>query len=91
MNKQELIAAMAEKAGLTKAQAQAALDAAIEVVVEALKKGDEVRLVGFGTFSAPIRPARTIKVPGTKETREVPEQRVPKFKPGKSLKEAVNT
>ena len=90
MNKQELIAAVADKSGLTRAQAQAALDAAIEAVVEALKKGDEVRLVGFGTFSAPMRAARTIKVPGTGETRELPEQRVPKFKPGKSLKEAVN-
>ena len=90
MNKQELIAAVAEKAGLTKAQAQAALDAAIETVIEALKKGDEVRLVGFGTFSAPMRGERKVRIPGTGETKTLPAARTPKFKPGKGLKDAVN-
>lgn len=90
MNKQELIAAVAEKAGLTKAQAQAALDAAIEAVIEALKKGDEVRLVGFGTFSAPMRGERKVRIPGTGDTKTLPAARMPKFKPGKGLKDAVN-
>jgi len=91
MNKQELIARIAEKAGVTKAQAAACLDAAVEVVTEALKEGDEVRLVGFGTFSAPMRKERTVRVPGTKETRTLPAMRMPKFKPGKTLKDAVNS
>ncbi len=90
MNKQELIAQVAEKAGLSKAQATAALDAAIETVIEALKNGDEVRLIGFGTFSAPMRAERQVRIPGTGETKTLPAQRVPKFKPGKGLKEAVN-
>ncbi len=90
MNKQELIAKVAEKAGLTKAQAQAALDACIEAVVEELKSGGEVRLVGFGTFSAPIRPERQVRIPTTGETKTLPAMRVPKFKPGKGLKDAVN-
>ncbi len=90
MNKQELIAKVAEKAGVTKAQAAACMDAAIEAVAEALKNGDEVRLVGFGTFSAPMRKERTVRVPGTGETRTLPAMRVPKFKPGKTLKDAVN-
>ena len=90
MNKQELIAKVAEKAGLTKTQAAAALDAAMESVMEALKAGDEVRLVGFGTFMVSHRAARKQKIPGTGEVREIPAMNVPRFKPGKALKEAVN-
>ena len=90
MNKQELIASMAEKAGLTRAQAQAALDAFVETVVEELKKDGEVRLVGFGTFSAPVRPERKVRIPTTGEMKMLPAMRVPKFKPGKGLKDAVN-
>ncbi len=90
MNKQEMIAKVAEKAGLSKKDAEAALNAAIEVVVEAMKAGDEVRLIGFGTFSAPMRAARKVRIPGTGETKDLPAMRVPKFKPGKGLKEAVN-
>ncbi len=91
MNKQELIAQVAEKAGLTKAQAQAALEAAIETVIGAMKEGDEVRLIGFGTFSVTRRPARTVRIPGTKDTKELPPTNVPKFKAGKGLKDAVNS
>jgi len=91
MNKQELIANIADKAGLTKTQAQAAMEAAIEAVTEALKKGDEVRLIGFGTFSVTNRPARTIRIPGTKDTKDLPATNVPKFKAGKGLKDAVNS
>ena len=90
MNKQELIAKVAEKAGLSKTQASAAVDAFIETVTEALKGGDEVRFVGFGTFSVSNRKARKQKIPGTGEIREIPAMKVPRFKPGKSLKEAVN-
>ena len=91
MNKQELIAKVAEKAGLTKSQAAAAMDAAIEAITEALKAGDEVRFVGFGTFSVSRRAARKQKIPGTGEIREIPAMNVPRFKPGKGLKEAVNS
>ncbi len=90
MNKQELIAKVAEKAGLTKTQAAAALDAAMESVMEALKAGDEVRLVGFGTFMVSHRKARTQKIPGSSEVRKIPAMNVPRFKPGKALKDAVN-
>jgi len=89
MNKQELIAKVADKAGVTKAQAQACVDAFVDVVTDALKDGDEIRLVGFGTFSAPMRKERTVRVPGTGETRTLPAMRVPKFKPGKGLKDTV--
>ncbi len=90
MNKQELIARMAEKSGLTKAQCTDAMEAAIEAITEALKAGDEVRLIGFGTFSVTNRPEREVRIPGTGETKKVPATNVPKFKPGKGLKDAVN-
>ncbi len=90
MNKQELIARMAEKSGLTKAQCTKAMEAAIEAITEALKGDDEVRLIGFGTFSVTHRPAREVRIPGTKETKQVPATNVPKFKPGKGLKDAIN-
>ncbi len=90
MNKQELIAKVAEKSGLTKAQAQDAMEAAIEAIGEALSKGDEVRLIGFGTFLVTHRPERDVRIPGTKDTKRVPAVNVPKFKPGKGLKDTVN-
>jgi len=90
MNKQELIAKMAEKSGLSKAQCGSAMEAAIAAITEALKSGDEVRLIGFGTFSVTNRPARTVRIPGTNDTKDVPATNVPKFKPGKGLKDAVN-
>jgi len=90
MNKTELVSAIAEKAGLSKTQAAAALDAAMEAVTEALKKGEQVSLIGFGTFKVGERAARTGRNPQTGETIQIPAAKVPKFTPGKALKDAVN-
>ena len=89
MNKSELIAAVADKAGLTKKDAGAALEATLETITEALSKGDSVSFIGFGTFTTAARASRTAKVPGTNKTVEVPATTVAKFKVGKALKEAV--
>ena len=85
MNKAQLIEAMASKAGLTKAAAKEALDAFTEVVTKALKKGDKVALVGFGTFSVAQRSARTGRNPRTGETIKIKARKVSKFKPGSEL------
>ena len=90
MNKTELIAAMAEKSGLTKKDAEAALTAFVESVEEALKAGDKVQLVGFGTFEVKERPARTGLNPQTKEKIEIAASKAPTFKAGKALKDALN-
>ena len=90
MNKGELVSAVAEKAGLTKTQASEAIDAAIDAITEALKKGDEVKLVGFGTFAVADRAAGTARIPRTGETIPVPASKAPKFKAGAALKDAVN-
>ncbi|MFT0892583.1 HU family DNA-binding protein [Pseudochelatococcus sp. G4_1912] len=90
MNKGDLVSAVADKAGLTKAQAGEALDAAIEVITSALSKGDEVKLIGFGTFVVADRPAGTARNPRTGETIAVAASRTPKFKAGAGLKDAVN-
>ena len=90
MNKKELIAMMAEKAGMTQIEAGNALKAFTEVVVEALKKGEKVQLVGFGTFEVAEREARTGRNPRTNEEMEIPASRIPKFKAGKALKDSVN-
>lgn len=90
MNKNELIDSMAAEAGMTKADAGKALDAFIASVIAALKKGDEIRLVGFGTFSVSKRAATTARNPRTGETIKVPAKKVAKFKVGKSLQDAVN-
>lgn len=89
MNKAELIAAVAEKAGLSKKDSEAAVTAALDVISAALAEGDEVRLVGFGTFEVKKRAARTGRNPKTKEPVEIPASKVPAFKPGKALKDAV--
>ena len=89
MNKKELIKSMATKADLTNKSAAAALDAAIQSITEALKAGDKVSLPGFGTFEVKTRPARTSRNPRTGEAVAVPEKRVPTFKPGKALKDAI--
>ncbi len=91
MNKQELIARIADRAGLTKAQAADALDATVGAIGEALKAGDDVRLVGFGTFMVSRRPAREMLIPGTREKKMVPATNAPRFKPGKGLKDLVNS
>ena len=89
MNKTELINAVAEKAVLSKKDSEAAVTAALDVISAALAEGDEVRLVGFGTFEVKKRAARTGRNPKTKEPVEIPASKVPAFKPGKALKEAV--
>jgi DNA-binding protein HU-beta len=90
MSKQELVNLMADKAGLTKKDAEAALGAFVEGVKSALKKGDSVTLVGFGTFSVSKRSARQGRNPQTGATINIPARKVPVFKAGKGLKETVN-
>ncbi len=89
MTKSELVSAIAEKAGLRKKDAEAALNAFIEVVTEALKKGEKVEIRGFGTFLMKERAPRVARNPKTGEKVEVPAKLVPAFKPGKDLKEAT--
>ncbi len=90
MNKSELIEAMADAAGLSKADAGRALDGFVGSITKALKKGDTVSLVGFGTFSVKKRAARTGRNPRTGETIKIKASKNPAFKAGKALKDAVN-
>lgn len=90
MNKQELIGSVAETAGLTKNDASKVVEAVFDSITAELKKGDEVRLVGFGTFSVSKRKASTGRNPRTGEPMSIAASSQPKFKPGKSLKDAVN-
>jgi DNA-binding protein HU-beta len=90
MNKAELIDAVAEAADLSKASATRALDAALDTITGALKAGDQVTLVGFGTFSVRPRAARTGRNPRTGEAIEIKASNNPGFKAGKALKDAVN-
>jgi DNA-binding protein HU-beta len=90
MNKTELVAAIAENAGLTKKDAEKALVAFTEVVADELKKGEKVQLVGFGTFEVSERAAREGRNPQTGETMNIAASKAPKFKPGKALKDEVN-
>ncbi len=90
MNKNELVSAIAAETGMTKENAQKAVDAFTSVVTNALKKGDDVRLVGFGTFSCSKRAAREGRNPQTGATIQIPAALIAKFKPGKALKDAVN-
>ena len=89
MNKTELIAEVANKVGLSRKDAEKALRAVVETITEAVVKGDKVQLVGFGSFETKQREARTGRNPKTKETIEIPATRVPVFKAGKALKDAV--
>ena len=89
MNKTELINAVAEKAALSKKDAEAAVTAALDAVAAALAEGDEVRLVGFGTFEVKKREARIGRNPKTKEEIQIPATKVPALKPGKALKDIV--
>lgn len=89
MNKTELINSIAEKAQLTKVQAKAALDAAIEAVSESLAEGDKVALLGFGTFTVTQKEARTGINPRTKEAITIEARKVVKFKPGSELVEKM--
>ncbi|NKB16770.1 MAG: HU family DNA-binding protein [Sphingomonadales bacterium] len=90
MNKQELIAAVADASGLSRADAGKAVEGVFDSITKALKKGDEVRLVGFGTFATQKRKASTGRNPRTGETMKISASTQPKFKAGKGLKDAVN-
>ena len=90
MNKTELVAAMAEQAGLSKKDAEAVLKAFTDVVADELKKGEKVQLVGFGTFEVSERAAREGRNPQTGATMKIAASKAPKFKAGKALKDMVN-
>lgn len=90
MNKTELVAAVAEQAGLSKKDAEAAVKAFTDVVAAELKKGEKVQLVGFGTFEVSERAARDGRNPRTGETMQLAASKAPKFKAGKALKDMVN-
>lgn len=89
MNKSELVAAMATKANLSKKDAEAALNALTDTVADVLKKGDKIALVGFGTFETRARAAREGRNPQTGATIKIAASKVPAFKAGKALKDAV--
>ena len=90
MNKAELVAAMSDKAQLSKKDAEAALKAFTDVVAEELKKGEKIQLVGFGTFEVAERAARTGRNPQTGAEMTIPASKAPKFKAGKALKDSIN-
>ena len=90
MNKADLIAAMAAKTGDTKKSAEASVNALVDVITEALVKGDKVQLVGFGSFEVRKRAARKGRNPQTKEEIKIPASKAPVFKAGKALKDLVN-
>ena len=89
MNKTELIAAVAEKAGLTKKDAERVVNVTVDVIAESLVKGDKVSVSGFGIFEAKTREARVGRNPRTKETIQIPATRLPVFKASKTLKDSV--
>lgn len=90
MNKNEFVERVSEHADMTKADAGKAVDAVFDAITEALKKGDDVRIVGFGTFSASKRAAREGRNPRTGETIQIKASNQPKFTAGKGLKDALN-
>ena len=90
MNKVDLIAKVAEETGLSRNDATRAVDSVFDIITKALKKGDEVRLVGFGTFSVSKRAASVGRNPRTGEQIEIPASKQPKFRAGKGLKDSVN-
>jgi len=90
VNKAELIDAVAENADISKAAATRAVDTVLESITTTLKNGEQVALIGFGTFSVKERAARTGRNPRTGEPLEIPAAKVPSFKAGKALKDAVN-
>ena len=90
MNKSELVAAIAEKAGVSKKDTEAMLKAFIETVEGAVKSGDKVQLIGFGTFEAKTRAARMGKNPRTGEQIKIAESKIPAFKAGKAFKDLLN-
>jgi DNA-binding protein HU-beta len=90
MNKQELIGSVAEVTGLSRSDAIKAVEGVFDIISERLQRGDEVRLVGFGTFTVSKRKASTGRNPRTGEPMKIAASSQPKFKPGKNLKDAVN-
>ncbi|MCI8326714.1 MAG: HU family DNA-binding protein [Lachnospiraceae bacterium] len=90
MNKAELVAAVADKAGLSKKDAETTLKAFTDVIAEELKKGEKVQLVGFGTFEVSERAERTGRNPQTGKEMVIPASKSPKFKAGKALKDMIN-
>lgn len=90
MTKTELVGAIAENAGISKADAEKAVKAFVEAITDCLKKGDKLSLVGFGTFSTSTRAARQGQNPQTGKKIDIPESVSPKFKPGKALKDSLN-
>ena len=90
MNKTELVAAIADRAELSKKDAEAALKAFTDVVAEELKKGEKIQLVGFGTFEVSERAARTGRNPQTGAEMTIAASKAPKFKAGKALKDSIN-
>lgn len=90
MNKTELVAAVADQAGLSRKDAEAAVKAFTDVVADALKNGDKIQLVGFGTFEVSERAAREGRNPKTGESMKIEACKTPKFKAGKALKDLVN-
>ena len=90
MNKTELIAAMADQAGLSKKDAEKALKAFTDIVADELKKGEKIQLVGFGTFEVAERAARHGRNPLTGKAMKIPASKAPKFKAGKALKDMLN-
>ena len=89
MNKTELVAAVAEKTGLTKKDAERVISTTIETITETLVKGEKVQISGFGNFEVKAREARVGRNPRTKETIQIPATRLPAFKASKALKDAV--
>ena len=90
MNKNDLISAVADSSGLSKSDAASSVEGVFDAITKALSSGDEVRLVGFGTFSVAKRKASTGRNPRTGETVDVPAKRVPYFKPGKDMRRRLN-
>ena len=90
MNKTELVAAMAEQAGVSKKDAEKVLKAFTDVIESELKKGGKVQLVGFGTFEVSERAAREGRNPATRKPIKIPASKAPKFKAGKAFKDALN-
>ena len=90
MNKNDLIAAVAERTGLSKAQAARSVDSTFDTIMDALKDGNEVRIIGFGSFTVMPRAATQGRNPRTGELINIPASNAPKFKAGKALKDAVN-
>ena len=89
MNKADIISAVADKAGISKKDSEKVVNSLIDVISDALKEGDKIQLVGFGSFEVKDRAARIGRNPRTKEAIEIPASRTPVFKPGKALKDIV--